>query len=650
MCGIAGIAHRHPAGPIDERQMVSMQRALTHRGPDDAGEWKAPGIGLVSRRLAILDLSSRGRMPMATADGRYHIVYNGEIYNYRELRSELEGTDHRFRSDTDTEVLLQLYARHGADMLDRLNGMFAFAVWDARERSLFIARDRLGIKPVYYTTRGDLMLFASEQKALFAAGVAPEFDTGTWDELMCFRFVSGPRTPYVNVHRLLPGHYLRWQAGEIRVQRWWNLAERARALRERAPVSAVRWYADTFDSAVKLRLISDVPVGVLLSGGLDSGSVATSLSAQAGAGLASFTVRVEAPGHDESPLAREVAAAAGLTSHELALQPADLLSRLLPASALNDEPIAHSSDIHLLAIAEYAKPRVTVLLSGEGSDETLGGYVRYQPLRYARWLPLAHRLAGPLRFAAAPNGRLAKLGRFLDLRSIRQFVMLNACDVLPADLARLGRLAPGTFAYRDAVVAEAEALYPGEPMRQAMYSDQHTFLGSLLHRNDRMTMGASIECRVPFLDYRLVEGTAALPSSVLLPGHQSKPLLRRALAPRLPLSVQRHKKWGFGVPWAHYLRTVPELLECAMELPRVEPILSGPFDVKKVQAVVDGFRNGDPLSSSLVVQLVMITAWYRACVMSRPDRIAADRDSDVFTDSGTMRQWAEPKSLRAGHR
>ena len=624
MCGIAGFVRRDSSAPVSENTLLAMQASLEHRGPDDGGIHLAPGVGLVSTRLAILDLSIHGHMPMSTTDGRYHIVYNGEIYNYRDLRRVLEGQGCRFRSNSDTEVLLQLFVREGVEMLQRLNGMFAFAIWDTAERTLLLARDRLGVKPLYFAERGDALLFASEQKALVAAGVPAAFDHDTWDELLCFRYVAGDRTPYAGIRRLLPGHLLRWRAGDLKVQRWWDLSARAREAREEPPLDATQWFRETFDDAVNVRRISDVPVGVLLSGGLDSSSVATSLAAQAGKGVASFTVSFTEADHDESPFAREVARASGLTYNDLRLAPEDLAERLEPASWLNDEPLAHASDVHLWAIAEYAKPRVTVLLSGEGSDETLGGYVRYQPLRYPGLMGVGRLVLPQLERAVRLPGRAVKLARFLSMGSIRQFVLFNACDVLPSDLAAVGRVPTTEFPYREAIIREAESLYPRDAARQAMFSDQHTFLSSLLHRNDRMTMGASIECRVPFLDYRLVEGLAGLPSPVLLRGHAAKPLMRTALASRLPESVRRHRKWGFGVPWSRYLRDVPALRQMVIDLPDSEPIAHGPFDRTRVRAVVQDFIRGDAAHAALVKQLVVTVAWHRACIDSRL-RLAASR-------------------------
>jgi asparagine synthase (glutamine-hydrolysing) len=613
MCGIVGAVCAGEAPPLSEAVLLRMRDALVHRGPDDAGHHLGPGVALGSRRLAILDLSERGHMPMSAADGRYWMVYNGEVYNYRELRGPLEARGVRFRSNTDTEVLLALYLESGPAMLDRLNGMFALAVWDARERALFVARDRLGVKPVYYAQRGDTLLFASEEKALFAAGVAPEFDPGTWDELLRFNYVAGERTPFAGVRRLLPGHWLRWRDGTVTTRRWWSLAERVAARRGTpADRPSHAWFRETFDSAVDLRRISDVPVGVLLSGGLDSSSVAASLAAQVGGGIASFTVRFEDdPFYDEGPLARLVADRWQLERHELNVPAGDLLARLERAAWFNDEPLAHYSDLHIGAIAAFAKPRVTVLLSGEGADETLGGYVRYWPLRH-RALLAAARAVVPALARVSNAGRLRKLHRMLGLGGTDRLVLFNASNVFPDDLAALGMDGGGEFAFREQVVREAAAVYPGEPARQAMYSDLHTFLCSLLDRNDRQTMGASIECRVPFLDYRLVEGLAALPSSSLLRGRRGKRLLLDAVGERLPEGIRRARKWGFSVPWARYLREQPALRSLVAGLPDTGVVRDGPFDRRRLRGVVDDFLAGTRSREALVVALFMVGLWHDA--------------------------------------
>ncbi|HZN02029.1 MAG TPA: asparagine synthase (glutamine-hydrolyzing) [Candidatus Polarisedimenticolia bacterium] len=613
MCAIAGYVHSDPRYVAPPGVLDAARDAMAHRGPDDLGSWSGDGAGLASRRLAILDLSERGRMPMTSEDGRYVIVHNGEVYNYRELREGLKTRGHRFRSDTDTEVLLRSYMERGPALLDDLNGMFAFAVWDHAERTLFVARDRLGVKPLYYAERGGAFWFASEPKALFQAGFDPRFDPGTWEELLCFRYVAGERTPYEGIRRIPPGHCLLWRDGRATLRRWWSLTE---AARRGAPVpgsEAPDWFAETFRSAISYRRISDVPIGVLLSGGLDSTSIACVLGEQAGPGLASFTVRFPGTPLDEGKRARAAAGAFGLEHHELEIAPEQLLERLGQASWFNDEPLPHGSDLHLMAISEYARPRVTVLLSGEGADETMGGYARYRPLPLLPWLGWLGPFL-PSAQASPALRRAAKLRAMLREDAREGPLLYNTCDVLPADLERLGMRPGRDFAHRRRVLLEAREVYPDDALRQAMYTDQHAFLCSVLDVNDKMTMAASIECRVPFLDYRLVEGCAALPTRALAGLREGKRPLRRAFADRLRPVLGGYRKIGFTAPWAAYFRRTPALRAMLESLPSRDPVRDGPLPETPLRRAIAGFLAGDDRPEAVLRALVMVCSWYEACV------------------------------------
>jgi asparagine synthase (glutamine-hydrolysing) len=453
---------------------------------------------------------------------------------------------------------------------------------------------------LYWANHDSGIVFGSEAKALFAMGVPKDFDSSTWGELLVFRFVAGSATPFKGVHRLLPGHLLKWKGGRSSIERWWNLSQRAQALSGDARKSdAIERFRSTFDDAVALRRISDVPLGVMLSGGLDSSSVATSLSMQAGEGVNSFTVRFDEAGYDEGPVAQSVVSACGLRHHDIRVTPEDLHALIFQATHYFDEPLVHGNDSHMLALAFKAKQNVTVLLSGEGADETLNGYVRYQPFRLpqlwhpARWsLPRLSQHLGEGRFAK----RVDKMRRFLELPSIDEFILYNASDLLPSQLSEFGFHVDDEFQYRRRVLKEAQS-YSEQPLRQAMYLDQHTFLVSLLDRNDRMTMGASIECRVPFLDYRLVEYLAALPTSKLCPSFSRK-------------TVQRAPKWGFGVPWQRYFREVPMFRDWAEGLESREPVASGPLDRLKVRQAVQEYLAGDSKNEALIKMLFMLTVWH----------------------------------------
>ena len=620
--------------PPRHSTLLAMRDAMTHRGPDDAGIRMSPGCALLSRRLAILDLSPRGHMPMGSADGRYWIVHNGEVYNFADLRGRLQGLGHHFESRTDTEVILNAYAEFGPEMLDWFNGMFAFAIWDEREQTLFAARDRMGIKPFFYAEHDGALLFASEIKALITAGVPARFDRSTSSELMAFGHVAGERTPFVGIKRLLPGHCLTWKGGRLTTKCWWSLRERIPDVRGQSLGEPVSYFTRTFNDSVNLRRIADVPVGVLLSGGVDSGSIAASLASQAGRDVASFTVRFKEPGYDEGSLARELADQWHLQYNELYLEGHDLLTQLTRATRFNDEPLMHGSDPHLLAISELAKSKVTVLLSGEGADETLGGYVRYRPLRFPRLLNSARALLSPwLGQGTGWSSRWGKLSRYLQLGGMDAFVHYNSAKMPPSELTSVGLEPRVESEYRAAIHDEARSLYPGEPVRQAMYLDQHCFLGSILDRNDRMTMGASIECRVPFLDYRLVEAIAALPTQCLFRGTLGKMLLRRSQGAQLPRSIRKHRKWGFGVPWHVHLRDEPDLRELIRDLPQLPPFTDPPFDAHRIRQIAEDSLNGSSNQQHLVLQLVLIALWHGLNFDSGPTVISSPIDSRM--DSAT---------------
>ncbi|MBI3307421.1 MAG: asparagine synthase (glutamine-hydrolyzing) [Candidatus Omnitrophica bacterium] len=617
MCGICGVVSTESKPPLSEVELTVMRDSLLHRGPDDAGNYLAPGVALGVRRLAILDLSDKGHMPMASEDGRYRIIYNGEIYNFQSLREELIRRGIRFHSGTDTEVILNLYALEGPEMLNRLNGMFAIAIWDNQERRLFLGRDRLGVKPLYYVSKDDRLYFASEEKAFFAAGIPAKFDSANLEELTYFHYIAGERTPYAGIKRLLPGHYLIWQQGKIKISRWWNLAQKARQAKEEISKNPEEWLRNTFDDAVKIRRISDVPLGVFLSGGLDSGSVAASMAREGSSPVSAFTIRFNESDYDEGPLAQAVAGQYRMNHHELKVPLAKIIDHLTDAARFLDEPMVHASDIHLWMIAAYAKDKVTVLLSGEGADETMAGYGWYHTYRL---LPALQKFRSLIncQIIQKLHPKLQKLHQILSLDLDLQKMLRNFSDHLPADLIDFG-IPPlkGPFEYRLKVLREAEGLYPQDLARQAMYYDQHTYLCSILDRNDKMTMATSVECRTPFLDYRLVEGLASLPSKVLFQGPQNKSLLRRALGSRLPPAILKGRKKGFDVPWTVYMRQNSFLKEQILQLPEHPVWKSLTLDRKKMENAISGFFKGNDTYARLIRHLLMMTLWHDVCIQGK---------------------------------
>ncbi len=611
MCGICGIVYKDKGRSIDETLLISMRDCLFHRGPDDAGIYLKKNVGLGSRRLSILDLSANGHMPMSTPDGRFWIVYNGEVYNFAELRSDLEAQGVNFRSHSDTEVILYLYQRYGPPMLERCNGMFALAIWDTLEETLFLARDRMGVKPLYYVCNPEGFYFASEEKAFFTAGLCAEFDENIATELLFFRYVSGENTPYKGVRRLLPGHYLLFEHGQITIKRWYNLAEKIDPnLGTRSRAKAIEQFIEIFDDSIRLRRISDVPVGSLLSGGLDSGSMTATMAQQAGSGVSTFTVRFADGAYDEGNYAKELTDRWNLDYQELYLPPEELPEMLRQATYLLDEPLVHGHDPHLLAISRMAKQKVSVLLSGEGADEIMAGYVRYLLFRYPQWLiDSISTFSNTLERTRLLPRRLHKVAQLLKFKSPNDRLVFSSAELLPY---QFDLLAIPPLEYRYQLAEEAQKVY-SEPLRQVMYYGQHTYLQSLMDRNDRMTMGASIECREPFLDYRLVEWAANLPTAVLYEKAVGKAVMRRAMKKRLPENILKHKKWGFGVPWQSYLRSNPIFLE------KIRLLATGKLKTRlrldsKVKASARSFLDGNDNMLPLVRQYLFFDTWQEVCL------------------------------------
>jgi asparagine synthase (glutamine-hydrolysing) len=615
MCGISGVLQLQSKQPIEEQKLNAMLQVLRHRGPDGEGIFIDSYIGLGHRRLSILDLSENGKQPFSSYDNRLTITYNGEIFNFKELRADLEKRGYKFRSGTDTEVLLYMYDYYGEDALDQLNGMFAFAIWDKQNQKLFIARDRVGIKPFYYSIYNGTLYFASEPKAIFAAGIPADLNDSSFTELLLFRYVAGEQTVFKHVKRLLPGHSITIENGQISNRRWWNLSDKILTNREKLPKNPFEWFSETFSSAVQYRTISDVPVGLMLSGGLDSSSIAASLQDNGHKELAAFTVIFEDPMYNEGPLAKAIAEKFGFDYHGIALEGTDLFNMLEEAAWLYDEPLVHQNDAQMLALSKYAKKHVTVLLSGEGADELMGGYFRYKALMYPFILNTLHHLSPILQKLPGSGivNRFDKLSRYLKEISPESLVLFNVSTLYPYDLNQLGvKIDLEQFEYRISILKEAQSLYPKELSRQAMYLDLFTHMSSVLDRNDRMTMGASIECRVPFLDYRFLEMIPALPSDCLLKGKKGKWLLFNSVSKRLPDSVRNFRKLGFSVPWSNYMNNNSRFMSY-LENFENDDIFGLPVFNKMNPALVKSlYKKGYPVGETLIRNFFMMSIWNKA--------------------------------------
>jgi len=609
MCGINGILHLQSQRKVDERTLTGMRDALEHRGPDDKGLFIQNNIGFGHRRLAIIDVSAAGHQPFLSDDGRYVMVFNGEIYNYKSFYAELKGHGLDIRTGSDTEVLLKLFQLYGLKMLNRLNGMFAFAVWDKVEKKLTLVRDRMGVKPLYYSFFNETLYFASEQKALFTAGVPLKMAQDGLEEYIFNRFVAGENTLYENVHKVLPGHSMVIASdGKITTDKWWHLKKE---IQNHTKIkNPVEWFQSTFDDSLNLRMVSDVPVGVLLSGGLDSSSILASLKHLQYKGIQTFNIGFKQQEHNESHLAKMLTEKLKYGFHTMELEHQELHDKLIASTYLQDEPLMHLSEPHLLAISQLAKPSVKVLLSGEGADELMGGYVRYKALQFPSLLNSISAIASMEVFSNKP--RYEKLARYSQIKSNQDLVLYNGSNIFPADISQtFGITKQPANEYRKKIYHEAKSLYPDNLRRQALYFDQHTYLCSLLDRNDRCTMGASVECREPFLDQRLIAGVGSLDDKWLFTGKKGKYLLKTAMQQRLPEDILKFRKVGLSTPWGDYITKSPAFKDELESFSKSELFRMPYFENINSNKLIANLQRGDQAAVAYIMPLFMMHIWLK---------------------------------------
>jgi asparagine synthase (glutamine-hydrolysing) len=609
MCGINGILNLQTQKKVEERILIKMRDSLAHRGPDDKGFFIENNIGLGHRRLSILDTSIAGHQPVISENGRFVMVFNGEIYNFKQFYNELKANGYYQKTSSDTEVLLQLFQLYGLKMLHRLNGMFAFAIWDKLEKKLILVRDRMGVKPLYYSFYNESFYFASEQKALFAAGVPLKIAQDGLDEYIFNRFVAGENTLYKNVKKLLPGHFMTiFENGTTKTEKWWDL--KAEIQKQETIKDPVEWFRNTFDDSVKLRMVSDVPVGVLLSGGIDSSSVLGSLKFQNFEDIGTFNIGFKEEQHNEAHLAKMMADKCNYDFHTLQLDDKMVFDQLLAATYFQDEPIMHLSEPHLLAVSQMAKPKVKVLLSGEGADELMGGYVRYKPLQFPSLLNTISTIGAMEVFSKKP--RFEKLMRYAQILSKEDLVIYNGSNIYPKDIAQtFGIKKAPKNVYRKQIFEEAKALYPNNLRRQALYFDQHTYLCSLLDRNDRCTMGASIECREPFLDPRLIIGLGSLEDKWLFTGKKGKYIQKLAMQNRLPDEIINFRKIGLSAPWGDYISKSPAFKDEMTSFSKSEIFKMPYFENIHIHKLIKKLQNGDSKMIPYIMPLFMLHIWIK---------------------------------------
>jgi asparagine synthase (glutamine-hydrolysing) len=563
MCGIAGKFNFDVSSPIDRGGLAAMTDAVSHRGPDADGFYVAPGIGLGHRRLSIIDLSS-GQQPMTNEEGTVWVVFNGEIYNFMEVRAVLQQAGHRFRTRSDTEVIVHAYEQWGEDAVQRFRGMFAFAVWDEPKRRLLLVRDRLGIKPLYYAVTPAGVTFGSEIKSILQDRDVPQqWSPEALDMYLALLYVPTPRTIYQHIDKLPPGHYLVAENGQVAVRQYWDLTFTGDGDPAREDEYLER-LGELVTEAVRIRLISDVPLGAFLSGGVDSSVVVAAMVRSASSRVLTSSVGFDEEGFSELGYAREVAAFLGCDIHEKVVRPD--VADLLPKLAWHfDEPFADSSAIPTYYVSAVARERVTVALSGDGGDELWAGYARHSvehwEARARRWLgESAGHVVGRL-------GRLVPLG-IKGARSLRHLALTSsdAC----AQKHAYGQFESGarsSLYHRDFLQALGptdplggfrrayESCQSSDPLDRALYVDVKTYLvDDILTKVDKMSMAVSLEARVPLLDHRLLEFAATVPSALKLKNGRQKHLLRRHLETKIPAAVVDRPKHGFTVPIHEWLR------------------------------------------------------------------------------------------------
>jgi asparagine synthase (glutamine-hydrolysing) len=639
MCGISGLA-----GCGDAQALARMSTVLVHRGPDDSGAWDkhlpdGSYLGLASRRLSILDLSPAGHMPMTNESGTLVITYNGEIYNYRDLRTELEAKGHRFRSHTDTEVVLHLYEQYGAECLNRLDGMFAFAVCDLRgdTPSLFLARDHFGIKPLYYTRHRGGLAFASEVKALLQVpGITAEIDLESLHQYLTFLWVPDPKTMFHGIFKLPAGHYAMFRDGNFEVKQYWDLRyPEAGAAYARSEEELCEEVRTRFQQSVLAQMVSDVPVGAFLSAGLDSSSIVAAL-AHSGERVHTYTVtypdryRVGENTLDDPEVATRLAQRLGVENERIVLEPevAEWLPRLVWHM---DEPCADPAIIAAYALCREARQHSTVLLSGVGGDEVFAGYRKYQAEEAAKAyqaVPAGVRSAVDRAVLSLPSFRGAawkgkvrlakKMARSAALDPVERFI--RNCTYLDAEQKQA--------LYASEVWAQVQSSEPAgqhyacfaraqnaDFLHQMLYADTKIFMTSLnLTYADKMSMASSVEVRVPFLSRSLVEFVAReVPPALKLKGgvrFTTKYILRKAMEPWLPREVLQQPKAGFGAPvdyWlAHDLREMVDDLLSESQIQK-----RGLFRAEAVRAYVEEHRAGRQDWSMQIWQFLTLELWMR---------------------------------------
>ena len=633
MCGIAGSVWTRPNLAIDQDVLRKMMTALRHRGPDDQGDYQqrcqleagncsAAGVALGFRRLAIIDLQT-GNQPLGNEDNSIQIIFNGEIYNYPELRKQLIESGHQFRTQSDTETIVHLYEEEGIDCFQKLNGMFSLAIWDQRKQQLILARDRFGQKPLFYRHENGRLLFASELKSILAVpGVPRQVDPHAVDLYLTYQYIPHPHSILEGISKLPPGHYAVYENDQLTVQSYWQL-EGNREI-EWDPQEAEQQTVDLLRSSVQLRMQSDVPLGAFLSGGIDSSLIVALMQQESSSPVKTFSIGFPVPEYDETDYARQVARHLGTDHHEFQVDPDAV--EILPQLVWHyDEPFADSSAIPTWYVAQQTREHVTVALSGDGGDELFAGYPRYQAVRLAGWFdrmrPVKHAVAAKfwkkLPGSARYKSPLRRWKRFINplhdepidryLEWISIFAPSQRMALYNDDFSKtLGDVNSRWF-----LESAWQPYQDRDPVTAISLADLSSYLAcDLMTKVDIATMAHSLECRQPFLDYRLVEFAATLPIELKMRFKRSKLLLQKAFADQLPPQIWKRKKMGFGVPLDHWFRN--ELNSMAHDL-----LLSPDarchefFQANTIQQLLQQHESGSEDHSQRLWSVLFLEMWMR---------------------------------------
>jgi asparagine synthase (glutamine-hydrolysing) len=628
MCGIAGIVSTDRLAPEDEFRAIAMRDIIDYRGPDGAGLHRDDQAVLAHRRLSIIDLAG-GHQPLSNENRRVWITFNGEIYNHRDVRRELEAAGHAYRTNSDTETIVHAYEEWGDDCVHRFRGMFAFAIWDAAARRLLAVRDRLGTKPLYWAIVGDRLLFASEIKSILASGlIAPHANNAVLSEVLATRGTAGAETMFEGIYKLLPGHRLIFEDGRIRTEQYWELPlDGPGPELERLPdAELVDRFRSLLEESVRLRLMSDVPLGMFLSGGIDSSAIAAIMARQIDRPVDTFSVAFADRRFSELEYARAVTRAIGANAHEIVIDDTDFFTALPRLIWHEDEPIAHPSSVPLHFVSILARQHVTVVLTGEGSDELLAGYGKY-PRILMNWRAgrvYEQLVPGSIRGAVANTvvpqlpGQFGRYARRSFLAMPRTAAAMFLDNFAGVSLRRQRELLSssvmaGADPYSPSLAHFSAVNGHSTMLGRLLHTDIKTYLVELLMKQDQMSMSASIESRVPFLDHKLVEFAAALPDRMKLRGFTTKRILREAIRGLLPDAILTRKKMGFPVPFGDWTRGAWNGVVRDVLLDR-STRERGVINAPAVEQLLDAHRDGQTNGGDAIWALVNLELWYRTFI------------------------------------